>query len=65
MAVTVEQWDTLELAYEADRDYANPFVDVALTGRVSAPRERPTAHRRRLLRRRAHVAAALDAHRAG
>ena len=31
MAVTVEQWDTLELAYESDREYPNPFVDVALS----------------------------------
>src|SRR5262249_38714060 len=31
MAVTVEQWDTLELAYESDRDCPNPFVDAALS----------------------------------
>jgi hypothetical protein len=31
MAVTVERWDTLELAYESDRDYPNPFVDTALS----------------------------------
>ena len=31
MAVTVEQWDTFELAFESDRDYPNPFVDTDLS----------------------------------
>ena len=31
MAVTVEQWDTLELAYESGCDYSNPFTDTAMS----------------------------------